>query len=419
LIEPPPSRAVASAPGKLILAGEHAVVYGRPALVAAVDLRLTATFAAAPDGAVDGAAAVHLTVPPLGLAAAFTWGDVVAYAREARGRWLAYAASPGAAAFAAVRGDDPAHLVKVALGEAAAHLGEEGGPPLDLVVDAELPVGAGFGSSAAAAVALVAGYLALRGAPPADLTPAPRPALPDALPAAGAATPASPAPLPAPAAAAAIPDSPAPLAIVERLALEVERRQHGLPSGVDGSTVLHGGVRWAERDAAGRLATRPFAAHPRLLARFQVFHTGAPAEPTGAVVAAVRERLAAGGRRLEAALDAIAAATAALRDRLAGPDDDPAALCAPVAACHRALSTLGVVPEAVREVVGRIEAAGGAAKISGAGSLAGPGAGSLLVVHPDPGRVASWPFLAPYRRYPVVLGAPGLRVAAAGDRGAR
>jgi mevalonate kinase len=379
-----PARAVASAPGKLILAGEHAVVHGRPALIAALDLRLTATFAAA-EGAegAGGAGAVRIAVPPLGLDLRVPWSEIAAYARAARERWQVYAATPTAAAFAAVRGADPAHLVKIALGEArealgdgSASLSEAAGPPLSLQVDGDLPVGAGFGSSAAAAVALVAGYLALRGVHP-------------------------------------------PPAAIERLALEVERRQHGLPSGVDGATVLHGGLRWAERDAEGRLVTRPLAARSPLLSRLRVFHTGLAAESTGAVVAAVRERLATAPRRVEAALDAIAAATLALRDQLAADAEDPAAVREILAACHRALVELGVVPAGVRELVARIEGEGGAAKISGAGSLAGPGAGSLLVYHPQPERVEGWAFLAPLRRYPTRLGAPGLRLqAAAGEGGA-
>jgi hypothetical protein len=68
-----------------------------------------------------------------------------------------------------------------------------------------------------------------------------------------------------------------------------------------------------------------------------------------------------------------------------------------------------VVPEAVRDLVRRVDAEGGAAKVSGAGSLAGPGAGSLLVYHPDAERIAAWPFLQRFPFHPVHLGAAGLR----------
>ncbi len=78
--------------------------------------------------------------------------------------------------------------------------------------------------------------------------------------------------------------------------------------------------------------------------------------------------------------------------------------------CEAALEEMGVVPAEVRALARRIEAEGGAAKISGAGSLAGPGAGSLLVYDPDPERIAGWSFLRPFPFYPVILGAPGLRL---------
>jgi mevalonate kinase len=76
--------------------------------------------------------------------------------------------------------------------------------------------------------------------------------------------------------------------------------------------------------------------------------------------------------------------------------------------CQACLEELGVVPPAVRALVRQIEAEGGAAKISGAGSLAGPGAGSLLVYHADAERISGWKLLRRFPAYPVHLGAAGL-----------
>jgi hypothetical protein len=59
--------------------------------------------------------------------------------------------------------------------------------------------------------------------------------------------------------------------------------------------------------------------------------------------------------------------------------------------------------------VRRVEAAGGAAKVSGAGSLAGPGAGSLLVYHADSEAAAAWELLRTFAHLPVHLGAGGFR----------
>ena len=72
------------------------------------------------------------------------------------------------------------------------------------------------------------------------------------------------------------------------------------------------------------------------------------------------------------------------------------------------LEEFGVVPEPVRRIVRQVEERGGAAKISGAGSLAGPGAGSLLVYHPRPEDIAGWDFLRPLTALDLWLGAPGV-----------
>lgn len=351
-----------SAPGKLILMGEHAAVYGRPALVAAVDLRLTARLSPLPGGE------VRLDLPGLGHAESTSWSDLRAYAGAARERWSRYAERPAAAAFREVRGEDPAHVVKIALGEAAEALG--GAADLAgalLRIESALPIGSGFGSSAATATAVVAAVLAFAG----DGDPDPE--------------------------------------RITRLALEVERRQHGFPSGVDGATVLEGGILWARRRDSGELEIERIAVRSSLLRRLRVYDTGTPAEPTGAVVAAVRALRERDLERHERILDRMEAATRALRAELEGGDGDPDQPLHLIREHEACLEDLGVVPGEVRALVRQVEAAGGAAKISGAGSLSGSGAGSLLVYHPDAQQVARWQFLRPFPFYPVHLGAPGFR----------
>jgi mevalonate kinase len=340
--------------------GEHAVVHGRPALVTAVDLRLTARLSP------RSGDRVRLDLPGLSHREELSWAAVRSYARAARERWTDYSREPGPERFRALRGEDPAHVVKTALGEALEVLGDEAPPGLSLRIDSELPAGSGFGSSAATAVGVVAGFLAWRGAG-------------------------------------------ADLARTERLALEVERRQHGLPSGVDGAAILRGGLLWARKLASGALEVEPVVLRSPLLSRLRVYDTGTPPEPTGAMVAAVRARCDRDPAGTEALFDRIETAARAFREELARDVEDPQRVVETLRVCQACLEELGVVPEAVRAAARRIEAEGGAAKISGAGSLAGPGAGSFLVYHPEPERIAGWGFLQSFRFHAVRLGAEGLR----------
>ncbi|MEM9558073.1 MAG: mevalonate kinase [Acidobacteriota bacterium] len=376
-----------SAPGKSILIGEHAAVYGRPALVAAIDRRLRVTLepSAGPPG-------VDLDLEHLGVREHVAWSALEEYAATCCSRWRAFAGGDGASSdavssdavssdavsFDAVRGDDPAHVVKVALGEASSAAPRSGdGEAVRLRVESTLPIGAGFGSSAAAAVALVRAVLALRDAP----------ATPERL---------------------------------HRLALEVERRQHGTPSGVDDSTVIHGGVVWVERRAgelARELTVEPLdVARSPLLERLRVADTGRPEQETGAVVAAVRTLRTRDPAAFDARLDTMAAATHALRRQLVASRPDDAAALEALRTFQRCLEELGVVPPSVRALVRQVERAGGAAKISGAGALAGSGAGSLLVYHPEAGALDRSGILDRVELLDLRFGAPGVRVEASPRR---
>jgi mevalonate kinase len=354
----------ASAPGKIILMGEHSAVYHRPALVAAVDRRLEAHFEPTDRGLI-------LELPLVGIQEHTTWEAVRRYARKIRHAWQHFQQSPTPEGFRALRGEDPAHLVKIALGEAVDFLAETEPetepPPIHLRLTSDIPIGAGFGSSAATAVAVVAGYLALRD----------REISPEEL---------------------------------HRLTLEVERRQHGAPSGIDNAAVIHGGLVWAWRDAEGRLRTKPLANRSPLLSHIRVFNSGEPEEATGAVVAAVRRRHDSDPPHYEALLDQMANTTILLRELLEGGTGELHHLRTLFRRFEGCLEELGVVPKPVQEILRQIEEHGGAAKISGAGALSGAGAGSLLVVHERPQEIEGWPFLATLQRLELGLGAVGVQV---------
>lgn len=336
--------------------GEHSAVYGRPALVAALGLRcLVEVESTAGDG-------LTLVLPDLGLEEETSWATVRLHADRARELWLEHASDPGARPFAEVVGPDPAHLVKVALGETARAARSEPPPGARVEVRSEIPRGAGFGSSAALAVALPAALLA------------------------------------------AWHETVEP-ARIERIALEIERRQHGSPSGIDHATALVGGVVRAQRTAAGAMVVEPLAA--AALPAFRIFHTGEAPDSTGEVVASVGTRFAGRRRELDDLLDRMEAATLAFAAALARWNDEMRrALAAAMHEFEDCLELLEVVPSAVRDVIRMLEASGAAAKISGAGSCRGPGAGALLVLPAE--REAMEPLeLTPVR---AVLGGPGLAV---------
>src|SRR5262249_7058732 len=70
-----------SAPGKTILMGEHAAVYGHPALVAALDLRMTVAVRT------HSGAGVRLDMPALGWVGEVSWEELLALAEARRSRW--------------------------------------------------------------------------------------------------------------------------------------------------------------------------------------------------------------------------------------------------------------------------------------------------------------------------------------------
>jgi mevalonate kinase len=123
-----------SAPGKVYLFGEHAVVYGEPAVPCAIEQRATVTAERRPEGLSVHAADLTLD------------GFTVEYSGDAAGR-------PDV--------DVPDTLLEAAMGyvneavDQAREAADAPGAGFEITIESDIPLGAGLGSSAAVAVAAI------------------------------------------------------------------------------------------------------------------------------------------------------------------------------------------------------------------------------------------------------------------------
>ena len=231
---------VSSVPGKLILAGEHSVVFGRPALAAATDRRLEVRVKA------FARSGIHLDLSAMSYRAVESMGEIRRYAESKRRLWRQYCEDPTAERFVRLQSDHPAHLVRLALAQALSRLELDSEVSFDVEVSSSLPVGSGLGSSAALAAGVISAVLAAFGE---EVRPK----------------------------------------LIEELALRVEEVQHGRPSGLDTAAVVRGGLLWRGNTADNGSFVGLDSELPALRG-FVAFDTGRPPETTGTVVSWVGER---------------------------------------------------------------------------------------------------------------------------------
>lgn len=310
--------------GKVILLGEHAVVYGHPALAAGLSLPLVVSCRARP---AVGGGLITLHAPDLGLSVSTPWPAPT---------------PPSLPVLACV----------------AACLDEAAAPPADyhLVVQSQIPVGKGMGSSAALAVACLRAIAGATGRGVGE-----------------------------------------GLELAAR-ANRVEGIFHGTPSGVDAAVVSLGGVMAFRRGP-------PLAIEPLALARplpVILLDSGQVGE-TWTQVAAVRDRREADPLGVDLLFEAIAALTQA--GRAAAEAGDLATLGRLMDQNHRCLQVLGVSTPALDGLVDLARGAGAlGAKLTGAG-----GGGLVLGLMPDEGAAAALERRARARgieAWAALLGAP-------------
>eukprot|EP00729_Bicosta_minor_P004188 gene4188-5486_t len=220
----------ASAPGKIILHGEHSVVYGKLALAASVNLRTAVTLAR-----VEGGTAVSLDLVDLGLKRSWALQTLEQYAKkksdlatnspspptdEDVAALLALPTQPEDCSGVAEAGST-VELAVVAFLHLYCSIGCSGGAgavsSIAVKVTSELPIGAGLGSSAAYGVSLAGALLFATSAVTKDEAAAAGGGGPGGL-------------------------SQGALDLVNRWAFVSEQVIHGTPSGIDNSIATCGGA---------------------------------------------------------------------------------------------------------------------------------------------------------------------------------
>lgn len=302
----------AVAPGKIILSGEHAVVYGAPAVGLAIDRN--AVFELKPQAGQEIAFDLNATD-----SSSFTLLALRDLKKRVERKYTQF--QQGEIGIGYVL-SAPADLFRFAFIHALDGLHRSLDAGLVMKLRSTIPMGCGMGSSAATVLSelrALGHYLRVEFKPD----------------------------------------------WYYEYSLEVERLQHGHPSGIDSYMALHGGCAYFREGAGEKI---PMPTLPMFLVE-----TGTPQASTGECVEAVREKF--GTSPIWRDFEGV---TEQIRSQLVAGES--LELRESIRENHRLLVEIGVVPEQVSAFVREIEQAGGAAKICGAGSVAGDAAGVLLVL---------------------------------------
>jgi mevalonate kinase len=306
-----------SAPGKIHLMGEHAVVYGKPALLSAINLRMRVSVEKKDSGETE----IYSTEPDN-----YAW-----YAFE-------YVRS------------------KLEIVDAA---------PVVIRIDSQIPAGYHLGSSAAMAVSMTGAlmYFYKRIWNPIR---------------------------------------------INELAYEIEKKQHGNPSGGDNTAVTMGGFLWYRRELEflRSMWQLPFRL-PAGLNHFFLINTGKPQESTGDMIALVQNNYDADTLEVQRILDINEVQTKKITTAIKEANENN--LLDAMKKGEETLEKLGVVSERVQSFIRGIEKTGGSAKILGGGGAA-DSVGFLLCYSHDPQKIRNLSQSYGWDTVDMTLGEEGVRL---------
>lgn len=342
---------VCKAPGKLILTGEHSVVYGEPALLAAVGL-WTKTLVKRVGGSI-----INLSSKQLKGNQSLDIESVLVFWQKAKEAWEAWQ-SGVSSNLHSIRKDQLV-VLKVTAGEFLNKFAKED-LGFEIEVDSEIPVGSGLGSSASVAASVIGG---LCRAFEVEL---------------GSED-------------------------LSNTVFEVEKIMHGNPSGGDNTAVVYGGfLKFEKRDS--KFSFRQIEIKASEAYKIILVDSGKPVESTGEMVEKVGENFKQRRAKYKKTINSMGrVAKDFIKDFKKGVFNKDL-----ISQNQKLLDELGAVGGRAREMVQLIEELGGAAKICGAGGIR-KGSGILLCYHEDGDKLKNFINQQKWSYYSVDLGVEGVK----------
>jgi mevalonate kinase len=321
-----------SAPAKIHFSGEHSVVHGKPALIAAVDRRLTIEAKPRTDEI------WRLISQDFKKEEKINFAQISSHWQKSNQAWEKFD-SQGKINFLKEIAE-PFGLVKIAIREAYAYLKQSPNQGWEIKISSQIPVGSGMGSSAALAAALVGTVLKIEG-------------------------------------------KKLDLELINKLAYQVEKKQHGYPSGGDNTVIVYGGLVRFQKKQNGFILEKVLVKNS--LPEFMIVNSGTPAENTGEMVKIVKLFVKDQKEKSAQIIDDLGKVTEEIIASFKKREWE--SLKHLIWQNQLLLEKMGVVGKRAKKLVRQIKAEGGIAKICGAGGVK-TSSGVILAYHQQPEKLA-------------------------------
>lgn len=324
-------------PGKVILIGEHAVVYNKPAIVACIDLYASAQVKKYKKDK------VKFVLTRFNFEQEFYWEDVFHAYKDSEDNVRKFKETGDNKYLERLK--DFSKLPKMALVEVLKYAKIKDPEGIILSGDSEIPIG-GFGASSAAAAAVVSAYSRFLGL---DLTDDEQ----------------------------------------TEIVLRAETLIHGFrPSGIDQSVVVRGGVLKYQKDEENKMKVDPINGNSELLSNVIIIQSGKPNESTGQVVEMVRQRRLHDPKIVDHIFGNLEIYTGELEKSLIESNKD--LFYEIIDKSGEELIRLGIVSTETQSLIKKIQELGGHIKVSGAGTVTGSGSGALICFSENPTQIIKY-----------------------------